>query len=212
VTRLTAAEQQRFAAGQEVYGSICFACHQEDGKGKEKMAPTLVGSPLALGPAGIPVRILLQGKEGPVGLMPPLGQMFSDDQIAAVLTFIRRQWGNAASPIDAATVKDIRAATAGRTRPWTNDELEALMSGAGRGRFGAAYADRSPDRSSAAGRRARGRDAYHWLVVIIASCGWLFDCMDQRLFILARESALKEFFRTMRRRSPPSRPTSRRSR
>ena len=33
---------------------------------------------------------------------------------------------------------------------------------------------------------------YHWLVVIIASCGWLFDCMDQRLFILARESALKD--------------------
>jgi MFS family permease len=37
--------------------------------------------------------------------------------------------------------------------------------------------------------------AYHWLVVIIASCGWLFDCMDQRLFILARESALKELLR-----------------
>lgn len=34
--------------------------------------------------------------------------------------------------------------------------------------------------------------AYHWLVVIIASAGWLFDCMDQRLFILARESAMKE--------------------
>jgi len=32
----------------------------------------------------------------------------------------------------------------------------------------------------------------HWLVVIIASCGWLFDCMDQRLFILARESAVTE--------------------
>jgi MFS family permease len=32
----------------------------------------------------------------------------------------------------------------------------------------------------------------HWLVVIIASCAWLFDCMDQRLFILARESALRE--------------------
>lgn len=34
--------------------------------------------------------------------------------------------------------------------------------------------------------------AYHWLVVIIASCGWLFDCMDQRIFVLARESALRE--------------------
>ncbi len=34
--------------------------------------------------------------------------------------------------------------------------------------------------------------AYHWLVVIIASAGWLFDCMDQRLFILARAPALRE--------------------
>jgi MFS family permease len=33
---------------------------------------------------------------------------------------------------------------------------------------------------------------YHWLVVIIASCGWLFDCMDQRIFILSREPALRE--------------------
>src|SRR6476620_9133529 len=37
-----------------------------------------------------------------------------------------------------------------------------------------------------------GVTPYHWLVVIIASAGWLFDCMDQRLFILGRESALKE--------------------
>src|SRR6187455_1328472 len=37
-----------------------------------------------------------------------------------------------------------------------------------------------------------GVTPYHWLVVIIASCGWLFDCMDQRLFILGRESALRE--------------------
>jgi MFS family permease len=32
----------------------------------------------------------------------------------------------------------------------------------------------------------------HWIVVAIASCGWLFDCMDQRIFVLARESALGE--------------------
>ena len=36
-----------------------------------------------------------------------------------------------------------------------------------------------------------GVTPYHWLVVVIASCGWLFDCMDQRLFILGRESALE---------------------
>ena len=33
---------------------------------------------------------------------------------------------------------------------------------------------------------------YHWVVVIIASCGWLFDCMDQRIFALSREPAIKE--------------------
>ena len=41
-----------------------------------------------------------------------------------------------------------------------------------------------------------GVTRYHWLVVIIASAGWLFDCMDQRLFILGRESALKELLRS----------------
>jgi predicted MFS family arabinose efflux permease len=54
--------------------------------------------------------------------------------------------------------------------------------------------------STANGVRAAGAlegvSAYHWLVVIIASCGWLFDCMDQRLFILARESALKELLQS----------------
>src|SRR5262245_54786661 len=37
-----------------------------------------------------------------------------------------------------------------------------------------------------------GVTPYHWFVVVVASAGWLFDCMDQRFFILARESALKE--------------------
>ena len=45
-------------------------------------------------------------------------------------------------------------------------------------------------------RLFEGVTPYQWLVVIIASCGWLFDCMDQRIFILARESALKELLRT----------------
>ena len=43
-TPLTAAEQQRFDAGQEVYRSLCQACHQPDGRGQEKIAPPLLGS------------------------------------------------------------------------------------------------------------------------------------------------------------------------
>src|SRR2546428_5034289 len=37
-----------------------------------------------------------------------------------------------------------------------------------------------------------GVTAYHWLVLIIAAGGWVFDCMGQRIFVLAREPAFRE--------------------
>ena len=95
---LTAEEQQRFNAGHEVYRNICQACHQPDGRGQEKIAPSLVGSTLALAAPEIPARILLNGKEGTIGLMPPVGSVLNDDQIAAVLTYVRREWGQPGSP------------------------------------------------------------------------------------------------------------------
>jgi mono/diheme cytochrome c family protein/glucose/arabinose dehydrogenase len=126
VTPLTAAEQARFEAGREVYKSLCVACHQADGRGAEKLGKPLAGSGLTLEAAGIPVRVLISGKEGAVGLMPPLGGALSDEQIAAVLTYVRREWGNAGTPIDAATVAEVRKATAGRARPWTDEELAGI--------------------------------------------------------------------------------------
>jgi putative membrane-bound dehydrogenase-like protein len=126
VTPLTAAEQQRFDTGRTVYTNHCVACHQADGRGRDRVAPTLVGSALALAPVGVPARILLNGKEGPTGLMPPLGQALTDDELASVLTYIRRQWGNVAAPVDAAAIRTVRTETAGRARPWTQDEIVAL--------------------------------------------------------------------------------------
>jgi mono/diheme cytochrome c family protein len=126
VAPLTAAEQQRFAAGKQIYEGLCQACHQANGRGVEKLAPALVGSPLALGPAAVAVRIVLNGKEGTLGLMPPLGAALDDEQVAAVLTYTRREWEQTGSPVDAATVKEIRAQTAGRTRPWTAEELARI--------------------------------------------------------------------------------------
>lgn len=126
VTPLTAAEQARFNAGREIYQNLCVVCHQPDGRGREKLAPTLIGSELALGPAPIPIRILINGKEGPVGLMPPLGALLNDEQIASVLTYVRREWGQTGSAVDPETVKQIRPFTSDRTRPWTNDELAKI--------------------------------------------------------------------------------------
>src|SRR4051812_12078298 len=41
-------------------------------------------------------------------------------------------------------------------------------------------------------RLLEGVTGYHWLVVMLAACGWLFDCMGQRIFVLGRESAMRE--------------------
>jgi mono/diheme cytochrome c family protein/glucose/arabinose dehydrogenase len=129
---LTADEQKRFAAGGEVYKSLCVGCHQPDGRGKEKIAPALVESRYVTGDAGAATRVLLAGKEGPIGLMPPLGGALSDEQIASVLTYVRREWGNTGSPVAAEDVREIRGLTKTRTRPWTDAELAP----AGRGRGG----------------------------------------------------------------------------
>src|SRR5262249_5732914 len=74
-----AEDQQRFAAAREVYQTLCAACHQPDGRGREHVAPPLVGSELALGAPENTIRIVLNGKEGTTGLMPPLGSALTDD-------------------------------------------------------------------------------------------------------------------------------------
>ena len=130
VRALTPAEQQRFNAGREIYGNLFVACHQPTGVGADKIAPPLVGSALLEGGAGRAVRILVHGKEAPVGLMPRLGQVFNDDQIAQVLTYVRRSWGNAADPVAPSVVQQIRSQLPARSRPWTNDELAALPANA----------------------------------------------------------------------------------
>ena len=68
-----------------------LACHQADGRGAEKLGKSLVGSEFTLDVPGVPVRVLINGKEGSVGLMPPLGSALTDEQIAAVLTYVRRE-------------------------------------------------------------------------------------------------------------------------
>ena len=131
---LTAAQQEQFDRGREVYRNICAGCHQPDGRGLDRIAPSLTGSPWALAPAEIPIRILMNGMDGAIGLMPPVGGVLTDEQIASVLTYVRREWGQAADPVDVETVGRVRAASAGRTRSWTGAELKAVWSGLGGGR------------------------------------------------------------------------------
>ena len=117
--------------GQAVFESRCAACHQANGQGLPGAFPPLAGSEYVLGEEERVVRIVLHGLQGPVtvkgqafnGAMPAWADVMSDAEIAAVLTYVRSSWGNSAEAIAVEKVAEQRAATTGRTTPWTAAEL-----------------------------------------------------------------------------------------
>jgi mono/diheme cytochrome c family protein len=124
---LTADEQRQFTAGRLVYEGVCLGCHQADGRGRDGVAPPMVGSSVVLGPADIAARVIIHGKSGTMGLMPPMGALLNDEKVAAVLTYMRRNWGQTGSAVEDALVRSVRTATADRKTPWTAVELERLQ-------------------------------------------------------------------------------------
>ena len=124
-------QQKRFEAGKALYAGVCAACHQADGRGLEGLAPPLLDSEWVLGPPGRPIRIVLHGVRGPIrvlgkthtGDMPPMQSVLNDEQISSVLTYLRREWGHNASPVDPDLVSSIRKETAGHSDAWSPEEL-----------------------------------------------------------------------------------------
>ena len=97
--------------GAKLYTDHCAACHGERGEGVAGAYPPLAGNRAVtmVVPANL-VRIVLEGgfasatagNPRPYG-MPPFAQTFSNDDVAAVLTHLRRSWGNqaeAVTPVD----------------------------------------------------------------------------------------------------------------
>jgi mono/diheme cytochrome c family protein/glucose/arabinose dehydrogenase len=123
---LTAAEKQLFEKGREAFTTICAACHQPDGRGREGVAASLVDSPWVLGPDQYLARIVLKGKTGKTNVtMPPL-EMLGNDTLASALTYIRRSWGHNAAPVSPATISSWREAIILRSQPYTEAELADL--------------------------------------------------------------------------------------
>ncbi len=102
--------------GKQVYLSLCFACHQSDGKGLPGAFPPLAGSDYLLADRERAIRVVLKGLSGPITVngvtinsaMPPQEAVLTDAQVADVLTFIYNAWGNQGEPFKADQVKAIR--------------------------------------------------------------------------------------------------------
>ena len=129
------ASEAQIKAGQTVFMTVCFACHQPTGLGLPNMFPPLAGSDWVNAPK--PDRIIrnvLHGVMGPLKIngkpfttpapmMPPQASALTDVQIANVLTYVRNSWGNKASAVTPAQVKAIRDAEKSRTMMWSEADL-----------------------------------------------------------------------------------------
>ncbi len=110
---------------------MCGTCHQEHGKGVPGAFPPLTGSPWVEGDAVRLIKVAQAGLIGPLEVngvpyntvMPPLGILLNDDEMAAVLTYIRTAWDNIGSEITAEQVKQVRAQMGNRFAPWAVQEI-----------------------------------------------------------------------------------------
>src|SRR6202045_1524363 len=106
------ADSAVMTAGQAIYRDQCSACHGIDGRGVAILFPSLAQSSLAhASDPTSPIRLVLRGgrsvatnAEPTAPGMPPFGWQLNDDQVAAVLTYVRNAWQTAAAPVSAETV------------------------------------------------------------------------------------------------------------
>lgn len=132
---MNAQEQKIISEGANIYNTFCAACHGADGKGillgkSELLAPVLAKNKTISeqSPKNV-IKILLHGLTGPIdgksytaNLMPSLIEN-NDAYIAAVLSYVRNDFGNKAKIVTPEEVAKIRKETASRTRPYTKEEL-----------------------------------------------------------------------------------------
>lgn len=123
--------------GKTTYNAVCIACHQATGQGLPPAFPPLAGSEWAVGSDERAIRIVLYGLQGAIkvkgteynNVMPATGPgssfNLSPEKVAAVLTYVRQEWGNKAEPVSPDKVAEIKGKE-GNRGPMTVADLEKL--------------------------------------------------------------------------------------
>ena len=126
------------SAGRQKFLNLCASCHGTQGEGMPRFAPPLEQSEWVTGDDYKLAMVLLHGMEGPVRVkgkdygipeilpeMPSFSTLQNED-IAAIATYIRNSWGNAAGAISPGRIGQIRFLTQGKITPWTQAELDTV--------------------------------------------------------------------------------------
>lgn len=112
-----AASDPVMVAGKAIFVDRCAACHVSSGAGAPLLFPTLAKAPVVNGddPTSL-IRVVLQGSQAATTparpttpAMPSFAWNLGDAEVANVLNYVRNSWGNAATPVTASEVKDMRA-------------------------------------------------------------------------------------------------------
>ncbi len=106
------------ALGKTVYDARCASCHERAGGGMPPQYPPLAGNQsIQMESAVNPIRMVLNGGFPPATSgdlkpygMPPFAQILSDDEVAAVVTYIRSSWGNRGTAVSADQANALRSA------------------------------------------------------------------------------------------------------
>ena len=129
-TEMTPAER-----GKKVFSANCVTCHQASGTGVAGQYPPLAGSEFVTGGSRRPAMIVLKGLQGPLkvkgqqygtAVMQPWDKTLTDQKIADVLTYIRSEWGNKASPVSTEQVAALRKELAGHPDSWSESDILAV--------------------------------------------------------------------------------------
>ncbi|WP_425606345.1 HEAT repeat domain-containing protein [Pelagicoccus mobilis] len=129
-------DKELWTKGAEIYrrDGYCITCHQADGKGLPAAHfPPLAGTDWVTGNPGRLIDVTLHGLLGPITVnekryqghvpMTPFKDLLDDEELAAVLTYIRNAFGNQAAPISIDQVQAVRASSANKSGFWTEEEL-----------------------------------------------------------------------------------------
>jgi mono/diheme cytochrome c family protein len=118
-----ASDEATINKGARIYADECSGCHTPNGDGIAGMFPSLKGSPAVQQDDPMSVlHVVLRGARS-VGTdsvptapaMPSFGWILNDDEVAAVITYIRNAWGNAAPAVNAGQVRSARHALVERS-------------------------------------------------------------------------------------------------
>ncbi len=129
------AELSPASRGKKIFLANCATCHQASGTGVAGQYPPLAGSDYVSGGTRRLGMILLKGLQGPLkvkgaqygsAVMQPWEKTLTDAKIADVLTYVRSDWGNNASPVAPEGIAALRKELAGRSDSWTEADLQAV--------------------------------------------------------------------------------------